>query len=217
MTTAYRIVLADDHILVRQGLKALVDGVADLEVVGEADDGLELLDLLREVTSDLVVLDISMPHLRGIEAIREVKAIQPHLKVLILTMHKEMDLLTAAIAAGANGYVLKEDADEQLFHAIDEIRGGGMYISPKLSGPLMADWAETVRGDRSQATEKDRLTVREREILKLAAEGKSSKAIADLLGISHRTVEHHRANLMAKLDLKRIADLVKYAISNGYL
>lgn len=215
--TAYRVVLADDHILVRQGLKALVDGVSDLKVVGEADDGLALLDLLGKVTSDLVVLDISMPHLRGIEAIREVKAIQPHLKVLILTMHKEMDLLTAAIAAGANGYVLKEDADEQLFHAIEEIRGGRMYISPKLSGPLMADWAGTVRGDRSPATEKDRLTVREREILKLTAEGKSSKEIADLLGISHRTVEHHRANLMAKLDLKRMADLVKYAISNGYL
>ncbi|HSB69956.1 MAG TPA: response regulator transcription factor [Candidatus Methylomirabilis sp.] len=215
--TPYRIVLADDHVLLRQGLRRIIEGVGDLEVVGEASDGLELLGLLKQLTPQLVVLDISMPHLRGIEAIHEIKVIHPQIKVLMLTMHREMPLLNAAISAGADGYLLKEDADAQLFSAIEKIRQGRTYVSPKLSDELTDDWTQTCRRDRSPAWEAERLTVREREVLKLIAEGKSSKEIADMLCISHRTVEHHRAKIMAKQSLKNTAELVKYAMSSGYI
>jgi DNA-binding NarL/FixJ family response regulator len=213
----YRIVLADDHVLIRQGLRMILERGGDLEVIGEANDGLELLGLMKRLTPDLVVLDVSMPRLRGIEAIHEVKAIHPHLKVLILTMHREMELLNAAISGGANGYVLKEDADTELYAAIDKIRHGGIYVSPKLSDDLTHDWARASRTDGRPAAEAGRLTIREREVLKLTAEGKSSKEIADLLCISARTAEHHRAHIMTKLNLRRTADVVRYAVHGGYL
>jgi len=215
--TPYRIVLADDHVILRQGLKRIIEAAADLEVIGEANDGLELIRLLKGLAPDLVVLDISMPHLRGIEAIHEVRAIHPLLKVLILTMHREMELLNAAISGGANGYVLKEDADAQLFAAIDKIRQGGVYVSPKLSDDLTHDWVRTCRMDGRPAAQVGRLTIREREVLKLTAEGKSSKEVADLLCISARTAEHHRAHIMTKLNLRKTADVVRYAFQEGYL
>lgn len=213
--TPYRIVLADDHMMMRQGLKRILEAAADLEVIGEAGNGLELLEVLKGLTPDLVVLDISMPHLRGIEAIHEVKAIHPHLKVLILTMHREIELLNAAISAGANGYVLKEDADTQLFAAIAQVRQGGIYVCPKLSDDLTHDWERTYGTNGRPKVE--RLTVREREVMKLTAEGKSSKETADLLCISCRTVEHHRAHIMAKLNVRKTADVVRYALHGGYL
>ena len=215
--TPYRIVLADDHMLMRQGLKRILEGAADLEVIGEAGNGLELLGLLKVLTPDLVVLDISMPHVRGIEAIREVKAIHPNLKVLILTMHREMELLNAAFSAGASGYVLKEAADTQLFAGIAKIRQGEIFVCPKLADDLTRDWAGKRGTDGRTAAEVERLTVRERQILKLTAEGKSSKEMADLLCISCRTVEHHRAHIMSKLNVRRTADVVRYAVSERYL
>ena len=217
MRAPYRIVLADDHVLLRQGLRRILEGVGDLEVIGEAGNGLERLGLLKQLIPHLVVLDISMPHLRGIEAIHEVKVIHPHLKVLILTMHKEMDLLIAAISAGAHGYVLKEDADTQLFAAIEQIRQGGTYVSPKLSDEVADTLPQTCRRDGRPPPEGEQLTIREKQVLKLIAEGRSSKEIAELLGISSRTVDNHRANIMAELNLKRTAELVRYAISRGYL
>jgi len=217
VTTPCRIILADDHVVVRQGLKGLIDGESELTVVGEADDGIQLLALLRSVSADIVVLDISMPHLRGIELIREIKAIRPLVKILMLTMHGEIALLAAAMSSGASGYVLKEDAVEQMLEAIGRIREGGMYVSPKMSDAVAADWAELLSGVRSLNRNHDLLTVREREVLKLAAEGNSSREIAGLLHISQRTAEHHRSSIMRKLGLKGTADLVKYAIANGYL
>lgn len=213
----YRIVLADDHVLVRQGIRKILEAGGDLKVIGEVNDGLELLELLKRVTPDLVVLDISMPRLRGIEAIHEVKVLHPQACVLILTIHREMALLNAAMAAGASGYVLKEDADGHLFGAIAKIRQGASYISPKLSADLVDDWAHTLRRGGSPTPGTERLSVREREVLKLTAEGNSSKEIADVLCISYRTVEHHRANIMAKLNVKKTADLVRYALQEGYL
>jgi DNA-binding NarL/FixJ family response regulator len=209
----YRIVIADDHVLFRQGLKGILDGTADLEVVGEAGDGLELLSLLNlsKSTPDLVILDISMPNLRGIEVIPEIKVIHPKMKILIVTMHKDKEYLYQALAAGAEGYFLKKDADAELFVAIEKIRKGGIYVSPYLSG-LIGDWEQIQQGFR-----KSILTNREREILKLIAEGKSNKEIGDLLSISVHTAERHRANIMRKLNLKKTADLVKYAIEKGYI
>lgn len=212
----YRIVLADDHVLVRQGLRRIIEGALGLQVIGEAADGLDLLRVLRRLVADLVVLDISMPRLRGIETINEVKVGHPRLKILMLTMHSEKKHVFQAMSAGASGYLLKEDADTQLFSAIDKIRGGGIYVSPRLVEDLTYDWA-TRRRDGGAMAEVERLTIREREVLKLTAEGQTSKEIADALCISYRTVEHHRAHLMAKLKVRRTADLVKYAITGGYL
>ena len=213
----YCIVLADDHVMIRQGLKKILSEIAALEVIGEAGNGLELLNLLNRLTPHLVILDISMPNLRGIEAIREIKGIHPDTKVLILTMHKDKEYLHQAISAGAEGYLLKEDADMELFSAIEKIRQGKIYVSPNLSEDLTDDWAQIRRGDRKPSSGLEQLTVREREVLKLIAEGKSSREIADLLFISARTVERHRANMMEKLNMKKTADLVKYAIQKGYL
>jgi DNA-binding NarL/FixJ family response regulator len=217
MMEPFRIVLADDHILVRQGLKRILEEMADLEVIGEAGDGLELLKLLEKITPQMILLDISMPNLRGIEAIHEIKALHPETKILILTMHKDKEYLYQAISAGANGYLLKEDADTELSTAIETVRRGRNYISPLLSEDLTDDWAHTYRGKSKLPYEPDNLTTREREVLKMIAEGKSSKEMADLLFISVRTVERHRANLMDKLGLKKTADLVKYAIQKGYV
>jgi len=212
----YRIILADDHVLFRQGLKRILEERTDLEVVGEVDCGLKLLELLKKSTPDLIILDISMPNMRGVEATHEIKAISPKTKILILTMHKEKEYLYQAISAGAEGYLLKEDADTELFSAIDTIRQGRVYISPTLAEKSKEDWVEMTRGKRKLPTD-DPLTVREREVLKLIAEGKSSKKIADLLFISVRTVDRHRANIMDKLNVKKTADLVKYAIQKNYI
>jgi DNA-binding NarL/FixJ family response regulator len=216
MMAPYRVMIADDHVMFRQGLKRILQEMTDIEVVGEAGDGLELLALLNKIVPDMVILDISMPKLRGIEAIREIRMVHPDVKVLILTMHKDTDFLQQAITAGANGYLLKEDAEQEVFSAIETIRGKKMYISPLLTGELTDDWAQIHRGERKTPFTEP-LTPREREVLKLIAEGKSNKEIADLLFISVHTVVRHRANLMEKLNLKKTADLVRYAVQKGYL
>jgi len=217
MMTPYRIVLADDHVLVRQGLRRILEERGDLEVVGEAKDGLELLDLLNRVTPHLVILDIFMPNLRGIEAIHEIKKLHPNVKILILTMHRDKEYLYLALSAGAKGYLLKEDADKELFSAIDKVRQGKTYISPHFSEGVIDDLVQMGRGDTKSIFEIDPLSTREREVLKLIAEGKSSKEIAHLLFISVFTVNRHRASIMEKLNLKKATDLVKYAIRKGYI
>jgi DNA-binding NarL/FixJ family response regulator len=208
----YRIVLADDHALFLQGLKEVLKGVGDLKVIGEAFDGRELLNLLNKVTPDMVILDISMPNLRGIEAIKEIKTVCPDAKILMLTMHNDKEYLYQAIAAGADGYFLKKDAHTELFSAIERVRRGKVYVSPSLSEDMAEDWEKIRQGFR-----KSILTTREIEVLKLIAEGKSNKEIGDLLFISMHTVERHRANIMEKLNFKKTADLVKYAIQKGYI
>jgi len=213
----YRIVLADDHQMFRRGVKRIIQENPKLEVVGEASDGLQLLEIIKQSPPDMVIVDVSMPNLRGLEATREIKMSFPDLKVIILTMHKDREYLYHALSAGAEGYLLKEDADVELFAAIKTIRQGGSYISPLLAPQLTDIFLQRQRpkeGDRRFPAET--LTNREREIIKLIAEGKSSKDIAGLLYISSRTVQHHRANIMRKLSFKKTADLVKYAIQKGY-
>lgn len=211
---AYRIVLADDHPLFRQGIRKIIEEREDLQVVGEVSDGLELLDFLKKVPLDMVILDIAMPKLRGIEATREARVIRPRVKILILTMYKNTEYLHHCLLAGADGYLLKEDSDTELFSAIQDIREGEIYVSHRLSTELPAEFPQETTGDFRSAF--DRLTPREREVLKLVSEGKSSKEIAELLFISVRTAEHHRANIKTKLRIHRTAELTKYAIRMGY-
>lgn len=202
---SYQIVLADDHALIRQGIRRLIQGTGDLEVIGEAGDGIELLTFLNTVSTKMVILDISMPNLRGIEAINTIKTTSTDVKILILTMHKEY--LHQALSAGADGYLLKEDADRDLFSAIDNIRQGRVYVSPRLAGELL--------GHRPPAPEP--LSEREKEVLRLIARGNSNKEIGDTLCISVRTVEGHRASILKKLKLKNTAELVTHAIQKGYI
>jgi DNA-binding NarL/FixJ family response regulator len=210
----YRVVLADDHAMFRQGVKRILQDAEDLEVVGEASDGIELLEVSKETSPDMVIIDISMPNLRGLEATREIKTLFPNVKVLILTMFRGKEYVYGAISAGAEGYLLKEDADTELFVAVKKIRQGGRYISPILSGELTHELVHT--GHEGKSSPGNLLTLREKEVLKLIAEGKPHKEIADLLFISVRTVDHHRANIMRKLNIKDTANLTKYAIREGY-
>jgi len=205
------VIIADDHNLFRQGLKKLLEEDQDIEVVGEAGDGIELLDLLKVVVPHLIILDISMPNLRGIEAISEIKKQHPDTKILMLTMYRDKEYLYQSIFAGADGYLLKKDVDREFFSAIEKIRRGKIYVSPHLSGELADDWESIRRGFHPA------LTTREIEILKLIAEGKSNKEIGSIFFMSVHTVERHRSNILSKLGLKGTADLVRYAIQKGYV
>ncbi len=213
--SAYRVVLADDHVLFRKGIKSILEKEEEIEVVGEAGDGLELLALLRRVDADMVLLDISMPQLRGLEAAREIKKVSPDVKILILSMHRDKGYIQSAMSAGVEGYLLKADADTELFAAIERIRHQGQYLSPLLCEQLAYGMFASRNASR-EAIEEEPLSIREREVLKLIAEGFSNRRIGDLLSISIRTVENHRANIMKKLQAKNAADLTKYAIARGY-
>jgi len=211
----YRIVLAEDHALVRAGIKKIVEDFADLQVVGEAGDGLELLELLKTLSADLVILDISMPKMPGIEVAKEIKRSYPRVKVLILTMHRMKEYLNDAIAAGVDGYLLKEDLAKELGSAISKIRQGMTYISTLLSNEVTSLFVQSLRVVPERPAEP--LTPREIEIIKLIAEGKSSREIAKLLFLSFRTIQNHRTRIMRKLNLKKNTDLVKYAIQMGFI
>jgi DNA-binding NarL/FixJ family response regulator len=200
----HTIILADDHVLFRRGLKKIIEEAAEFRVIGEAGDGFELMELLKEGSPDLVILDISMPNLRGLEATREIKRLYPQIKVLLLTMHKKPDFLQQGIEAGAEGFLLKEDADSALIYAIRSLLQGERFISSLLTTKLSAMTFRQAKGTP--------LTSREKEVMKLVAEGKTSQEIADLLFISVHTVRRHRDNIMRKLNLKTLADLVKYAL-----
>jgi DNA-binding NarL/FixJ family response regulator len=212
---SYRLILADDHTLVRQGIRKLIEEESSLAVVGEVGDGLDLLDLLRETEADLILLDISMPNLQGIEAIPEILKIRPAVKILILSMHKNEHYLCSAVAAGANGYILKEDSDVELLPAIEAVMQGRFAISPQFAEKYWEDPRAACREKQGAAGYS--LSPRERQILKMAAEGITSKDIAEKFNISKRTVDHHRASLMKKLRINKSADLIKYAIQQGYV
>jgi len=211
---SYRIVLADDHILMRRGLRMMIESQTDLEVIGEAGDGLELLKLLQRTTPDMVLVDVAMPRLRGIEAVREIRSMYPPVRTLVVSMHKNREYIYHAFVAGADGYLLKEDSDSELLLAVKTVREGKKFLSPLLQQDLTDDLVFLVQTGGSLDTQP--LTVRESEVLKLIAEGAQNREIADLLCISTRTVEHHRASIMKKLGFKSLADLVKYAIRKGY-
>ena len=206
---AYTIILADDHAMLREGIRKIIERIEGALISGEANDGLELLELLKKSSPNLVILDISMPNLRGLEAIREIKKTYPQVKVLVLTMHKKKEFLRQALRDGADGFLLKEDAGSELIRAVQTVRNGGKYLSPLLASVLTS---LAVEEEKTEV-----LTMREREVLKLLAEGKRTKEIAAALYISPHTVRRHRSNIMEKLNIQNLADLVKYAISQSYI
>jgi DNA-binding NarL/FixJ family response regulator len=210
----YQIVLADDHAMLREGIKKIINGSKGMKVVGEASDGVMLLALLKRSTPDMVILDVSMPKLRGIEAAQAIRKQFPEVAILILSMHKSREYLQKALAAGARGYVVKEDSGNELIHAIQTIRSGGSYLSPMMMKELADDPVGIFRNKARLAT--DPLTTREREVLSLIADGKTSKEIAQLLFISIHTVNNHRKNIRHKLAIRKNTDLVKYALKHGY-
>lgn len=213
MMEPYRIILADDHILLRNSMRISIEKFPDLQVIGEVSDGKELLKFLTTTQPDLIILDISMPHLPGIEAAQEIKKNFPRIKILILTMHKSKDYLRSALATGVEGYLLKENAYDDLITAIRDLQQGKIYISPLVMNQIKEIIQAKTDGPGAGSSD---LTTREVVILKLMAEGKSSKEIADLLFISVPTVNRHRFNIKQKLDLKTSADLIRYALEKGY-
>lgn len=215
MMNKCQVVLADDHVLIRKGLRKILEGENNIEVVGEVSNGLELIGFLKKNKPDLVLLDISMPNLRGIEAIAEARKIHPDLTILILTMHSSKEYLCNAYRAGANGYLLKEDSDTELLTAINSCLSGDFYVSPVLSNLFSGKDVELFCNGKPGKAEG--LTIREKQVLTMVAEGKKSKDIAELLSISIRTVEHHRANIMKKININNTAELIKYAIQRGFV
>ncbi|HZN68989.1 MAG TPA: response regulator transcription factor [Tepidisphaeraceae bacterium] len=234
-----RILLADDHRIVREGLKSLIEAQPDLEVVGEAADGREAVAKCREAKADVVVMDVAMPQLNGIEATRQIAGDGPGTKVVALSMHADRRFVSEALKAGTSGYVLKDGAFDELIDAIRTVVSDRVYLSPRVAGVVVEDYVRRLPARTSgkgsgngngaagpeaapagaaaqvPASAFDRLTPREREVLQLMAEGFATKEVAHRLHVSVKTVETHRRQLMEKLDLHSVAELTKYAIREG--
>ena len=206
-----RVFLADDHALVRAGIKALLEKIPDIQVVGEAGDGLVALELVKTLQPDLVLLDISMPGLNGLEVMERLKSDFPDIRVIILTIHDESAYAVDALRAGANGYLPKKAASDELMRAIQAVMGGETYLSPEISKVSLADYHSAMI-DEGRVEE---LTPRQLDVLRMIAEGYSTKEIARVLNISAKTVETHRASLMERLNIHDVAGLVRYAIKTG--
>jgi DNA-binding NarL/FixJ family response regulator len=205
-----RVLLADDHKIILNGLKSLLE--SEFELVGKVEDGRALVSAAEKLRPDVIVVDISMPLLNGIEAVRQIKKVDPQVKVIFLTMHPDVTYAIRAFEVGASGYVLKHSASSELLTAIHEAIKGRTYVTPMIAGELVQSYKG---GSHHQPDEEQQLTQRQREILQLLAEGSSVKEIAEILKISPRTVEFHKYSLMSKLKLKTNSALVQYAIKHG--
>jgi DNA-binding NarL/FixJ family response regulator len=208
--TKIRVLLADDHRILRDGIRALFDDQSDIEVVGEAEDGLKTVKMVAQLRPDVVVMDIAMPLLNGLEATRQIQRDHPRVKVLILTMHENEEYIRQVLAAGALGYVLKDAAARDLLGAIRAVYQGEAVLSPAITRLVIEDYLRW--GDIRAEDTTDGLTPREREILQLIAEGYTNKEMAEILSLSVKTIQSHRTNLMSKLDLHDRGELIKYAI-----
>ncbi len=209
-----RVLLADDHTLVRAGLRKLLEAMPDVEVVGEADDGLELIALAARLQPNLVLMDIAMPGLNGLEATARVVKAWPATRVVILSMHQNEEYVRQALRHGAAAYLLKDAAPVELDLAIKAVLRGETYLSPAVSRGVMSDYLQRLRGDEPPGTQ---LTPRQREVLQLIAEGHSTKEIARRLDLSVKTVDTHRGALMKQLDIHEVAGLVRYAVRIGLI
>jgi DNA-binding NarL/FixJ family response regulator len=211
----FRILVADDHEIVRRGLCALLRAQPDWEVCGEASNGREAVEKALQLQPEVVILDVGMPSLNGLEATRQILKASPQIKILILTLHDSDQVVQEVLNAGARGFLLKSDAARDLVAAVEALRRGKIYFTPKVASMVLDGY---LRRDKSGAVEiptRGRLTPREREIVQLLAEGKSSKEVAVVLGLSVKTAETHRSNIMRKLELHSVSDLVMYAVRNN--
>jgi DNA-binding NarL/FixJ family response regulator len=214
--TPIRILLADDHTVVRKGLRLLLESHPGFTVVGEASDGRETVALYEEVSPDVVVLDVAMPILNGIEAARSLVAKHPKAAIVVLSMHSDEGYVLKALKAGARAYLLKDSAEYDLIAAIRAVKDGKAFFSPAISKMLAEDYVRQME-DRGVADSYELLTAREREVLQLLAEGKSNKDVANLLNLSLYTVETHRSNILQKLNLHSGPELILYAVRKGVI
>jgi len=212
---AIRVLLVDDHTILREGVRALLAGEREIVVVGEAGDGREALEKVETLRPDIVLMDMVMPGMNGLEATTLIKELHSEVKVLILSMYDDDEYVQQVIQAGASGYLLKGMAADDLILAIREVHAGSSFLNPAVAAKLIEDYVRRVRGEGDAAG--DLLTAREREVLKLIAEGNTNQEIADVLCLSRKTVESHRANIMRKLDLHDVTELVKYALRTGLI
>ena len=209
-----KILVVDDHAILREGIRALLSLYPDIEVVGEASDGLEAINKTRLLTPDIVLMDVAMPGLGGLEATTEIKKQSPSSRVVILTQHEDTEYIFPILKAGAAGYVLKKAVGTELVAAIRAVAAGGSFLYPSVAAAVIEGYLH--KGSEAEPSY-DRLSDREKQVLKLIAEGNSNKEIADMLSLSVKTVIAHRANLMEKLDIHNRTDLVKYAIRKGLI
>jgi DNA-binding NarL/FixJ family response regulator len=208
-----RVLLADDHNIVREGLRSLLEKEPDIDIVAMADNGRTAVQLAAELKPDVAVLDIAMPEMNGIEATRRISRDDPQVKVLALSMHSARRFVTEALSAGAKGYLLKDCAAEELVRAIRTVAANETYLSPKVAGLIIKDYLK--HSPETRLSDNSCLTNREREILQLIAEGESTKETAFKIGVSIKTVETHRQQIMKKLNLHSVAELTRYAIREG--
>lgn len=208
-----RVLLADDHALVRSGIRALLEAQPDIEVIAEADDGREALRLTRELCPDIAIIDIAMPGLNGIDTLRQIFDICPTVKVLACSMYSDLPYIVQSLRLGACGYLMKNSAKDDLIRAVHAAKAGKCFLSLDAATQLVEGFVRKVDNEET----KDALTSREREILQLIAEGKTNKDIANTLNLSLKTVETHRTNLMRKLKVKEVTGLVQYAIRKGLI
>ncbi|HNX23196.1 MAG TPA: response regulator transcription factor [Spirochaetota bacterium] len=213
------IFLADDHVILREGLKHILLEDSSNEITGEAGDGREALEKIDKLKPDIAILDISMPTLSGLEASRVIRKYNKNIKIIILTRHDNGEYVRQALKNGVNGFILKDSAGDDLLKAVRDVMNGNIYLSPKIVTNIVKSGI-SVPGSRNNLkikSDKELLTNREKEVLKLVAEGKSSNDIAVLLRISPKTVKVHRLNIMNKLDIRNVTELVKYAIKSGLI
>jgi DNA-binding NarL/FixJ family response regulator len=211
-----KLFLADDHPIVRDGLRFLLNAQPDMEVVGEAADGREALHEIQDIRPDIVILDIAMPVLNGIAVAEQIQELYPEIRVIILSMHSTTEHIFRALRAGAEGYLVKETAGEEVLDAIRTVQAGGRYLSREISSKVIEDYI-LQRESVAEASPLDRLSAREREVLQLVAEGRSSAEIAEILSLSPKTVDTYRSRMMQKLHIDDLPSLVKFAIQHGVI
>lgn len=211
-----RVLIADDHVIVREGLRALLEAQPDIEVVGEATDGEEAVNKTKEVQPDIVLMDITMPGMNGLEATRQIRQYNPDVKILVLTMHEGDEYFFKFLEVGASGYFVKGGSSTELISALRAVWHGDVFLYPTMAKKLLSDYLQRVKAGQDKQSY-DGLTNREREIVKLIAEGHTNQEIAELLVLSIATVQTHRAHIMAKLGLRSPTELVKYALRRGFI
>lgn len=211
-----KVLLVDDHTIFREGIRALLSAEPDMEVVGEACDGAQAIELAAKLLPDIIVMDLIMPGMNGMQAAQQLHDRHPDIKVLILSMYDDEEYIRQILKAGASGYVLKRAASDDLLRAIREVEDGGSALHPTVAAKLIKDYVRRTKSTQKRSSDSI-LTARESEVLKLVAEGRTNRQIAEILGLGRKTVDAHRTNIMRKLDLHDVTGLVKYALKRGFI